>query len=145
MKTAAPDDQPLPIFNRSYQERVWSKRRQLHARQQAVQNKAPAVDVVEDKAPERKVPVLPDDPTPFQIIAFVAAKNGFTREQLISKQHLKGVLSCRHEAILELRRLRPDLSFHRIAQLVNRNHSTVIYVLQKHGLIEPRRRKREAA
>jgi len=70
--------------------------------------------------------------TPGQIIAEVAEKHGFTREDMESPCRRKPIALARQEAMWELRK-RTSLSLPHIGMFLgNRDHTTVMHGIRRH-------------
>lgn len=68
------------------------------------------------------------------IIAEVALAHGVTVDDIKGKGRSVPLVKIRHAAIIEVAQRRPELSLPQIGKHFNRDHTTVCYVLQKHGI-----------
>ncbi len=91
---------------------------------------------VEEQA---KVPVK-------DIIAAVARRRCIRVSDITGHSRSRAICEVRHEAMCEVRRLRPDLSSPQVGKLFgNRDHTTVLHAWRKGGLLPPRPDTRVAA
>lgn len=66
------------------------------------------------------------------LIAYsVIASTGVTMEQIRSQSRRKGLVDLRRRIVMEIRRLRPDVSLSKIGRFLHRDHSTIINLLKK--------------
>lgn len=61
----------------------------------------------------------------------VCERHGVTREMLLGPYRKGPVMAARRAAIMEIARVHPDWKSRKIARVVHRDHSTVIYHLGK--------------
>lgn len=66
-----------------------------------------------------------------EIIDAVAAKHGLQRAHILSNSRKRQIVKARHEAMLEARRLRPDMSISLLSRQFDRDHTTLLHALNK--------------
>lgn len=69
-----------------------------------------------------------------KIIEDVCAIHGVAYRELMSHDRRHKVVDARHEAIALIAKHNPDFSFPRIGKIFNRDHTTVMFALQRHGM-----------
>ena len=80
------------------------------------------------------------------IIAAVARRRCICVSDITGHSRSRAICDARHEAMCEVRRLRPDLSSPQVGKLFgNRDHTTVLHAWRKGGLLPPRQDTRAAA
>ena len=63
----------------------------------------------------------------------VAHKHGVAMSEIFSRDRTHRVVDARHEAIARVHQANPDMSFPRIGRLFGRDHTTVMFAVQRHG------------
>ena len=68
------------------------------------------------------------------IIAAVAAEHGLTVEELMRKTHKRHIAQPRQQAMYEVRKAKPGMSYPALARLFGgKHHTTVIYGVREHA------------
>ena len=103
-------------------------RRVLPPRMEAPPRPAPAVEV------ERVRDILNvRSDSARAVVEGVCRKYGITFDEIVSHRRSRHLVHARHEAIAAVWEARPSLSTIQIGAMFNRDHSSVIYALAKHG------------
>lgn len=71
--------------------------------------------------------------SPRNIIAAVAATHGIPVEEIMGDSRRKHVVAARHEAMLTVVKHRPDLAISHVGRIFRRDHTVVLYVLNKYA------------
>jgi chromosomal replication initiation ATPase DnaA len=69
-----------------------------------------------------------------EIITQVALRYGFRYSEIIGPSRNKAVVIARHQAMVEVRKRKPDYSVPMIARAFNRDHTTILHALNKAGV-----------
>jgi len=125
-------------YNPAFIARVWEKKRREAARQEQG-NAAPDPAVVERErraaerferliaslsAGDRRINVR-------DVIAAVARRNGLTVADIVGSRRDRRAVAARREAIVEARRLRPDLALTALGRIFRRDHTSILHALRR--------------
>lgn len=69
--------------------------------------------------------------TPMQVIARVASERHWSVASILSARRTVALVHARHEAVHEVVRLFPHLTYPQIGRIFKRDHSTIIYAKNK--------------
>ena len=124
---------------REQAERAWAakqerERRRVEAIDRAIRD---AKEAAEARAAEtyKTITVIPIDKVAVRdIIERVAAKHGFTAEQILGHRRSIPIVVARQEAMCEAAKLRPDMSLPELGRQFKRDHTTLIHALRKGGV-----------
>lgn len=70
-----------------------------------------------------------------KIIEDVCALHGVAYREVMSSDRRHKVVDARHEAIALIAKHNPDFSFPRIGKIFNRDHTSIMFALQRHGML----------
>lgn len=130
------DEHPINRYhgmNPDFVHEVWRKRRVEEAA------KAPPATQEERRIAEKvskqlallkNEPPIVVRPSGQSIIESVCDRRGVTLRAIRGSRGSKAVAAARSEAMIEVRRVRPDLAICAIGRMFNRNHSTIHYALK---------------
>jgi chromosomal replication initiation ATPase DnaA len=102
------------------------RERRRHAEEVAARIAAEGIDVPYD--------VENVEQSAREIIEAVAIKAGVLYEDLVGKSRAYKILPLRHQAMVEVYMRLPSVSLTRIGKFFNRDHSTIVYALQRAGV-----------
>lgn len=71
-----------------------------------------------------------------KIIQDVCAKHGVSYACVMSKRRDHNIVDARHEAIALMHKANPDFSLPRLGLIFGRDHSTILFALQRHGKVK---------
>jgi chromosomal replication initiation ATPase DnaA len=132
-------------FNPAFVRRVWRQRREVMATvEMAEPTLPPAVQKFEDKAITRhreaerrrveRLKARMEQGGVRGIIAEVALAHRVTVEDILGPGRSAPLVEARHKAIIEVAVRRPAFSLPQIGRCFNRDHTTILHVLRKHGI-----------
>ena len=145
-------DPRLRGMNPAFVQSVWKKRREeekqrldaikeaeLVAREAAPQPRPgrpsqKAKQVCEDiLAKYRAISVLSDLPSGKDIIKGVCERHGVSMSAILGHNRQRRIVAVRQQAMVEVYETREDYSLSQIGRLFNRDHTTILAALKKHG------------
>lgn len=83
-------------------------------------------------------PIRYHTPSPFsadEIVARIAAKHKLTKADIFGQSRIIPITEARHEAMVEVAKAFPRWSYPRLGRFFNRDHTTVMHAVKKHGVI----------
>ena len=147
-----PEEQAARIYrghNPNFARRVWAKRREA-PKPSAAQEPAPLISKNElrDKARRARIEELErqriagreklirqtSNKDARAVMARVALEMDVRIEDLLGPRRSAKLVEARHKAIIAVALERPKLSLPQIGKLFNRDHTTIMHALQKHGV-----------
>lgn len=116
-------------MNPDFVRKVHAKRKAEDAARQrarAKEAKAAAIKMLAEAVPGDKHSMR-------WIIANIALAHDLTPDQITGPSRLSHIGKARIEAIITIRRLRPDVSTPAIGKAMNRDHTSILHTLNRHG------------